>query len=168
MPKIGKMEARARAACANYAQNDGGSFAVIWSRSNTWGFCPRIDYHGEKAAHASGCGYDKLSAVVSEFLHHLAPSVRGTGGAGIQTVQSRARVDGWELSHDYNGKQEDGFTLRRVDPASPRGRLIAHLAGGGTIQDATTAALCAEERGDGRPACTPEQVERWARFGSIY
>lgn len=114
----GKMEKRAAEACEDYTRNGGGSFTVDWKKSATWGNCPRIDYRGEKAAYASGCGYDKLSAVLVEYLGWLAPEGQrlSGSGAGVRTVQDNLRVFGWELVHDYDGNREDGFTLKKIQP----------------------------------------------------
>jgi len=109
-----KLEKRAKEACDEYARRGEGSFAVIWAKSSTWGLCPRIEWRGEKAAHASGCGYDKLSAVVAEYLSPLVPEVGFRGGAGINSVIDCMKEYGWELKHTYDGKTEDGFELTKL------------------------------------------------------
>jgi hypothetical protein len=78
-----------------------------------WGLNPCINFRGAKAAIASGCGYDKLSAVVAEFLSALVPTVGHKSGCGIDSVIEELKLNGWELKHTYNGKTEDGFELRR-------------------------------------------------------
>lgn len=117
--KLSKTEQRAAEACGWYAQNGGGEFSVEWNRSAMWGLCPRIDWRGERAAYASGCGYDKLSAVLCEFLYTLDPDggLRGCGGAGLSTVQDRLETVGWVLIQTFNGRTEDGFRLRRLTDA---------------------------------------------------
>ena len=109
------MEQRAYVACQSIKAGNLTQFAVTWSKSRTWGLCPRIEYRGEKAAHASGCGYDKLSAVLAMFLMWLddreAGSVGGCGGAGVREVQTRLAAIGWKLTHSYDGKAEDGFEI---------------------------------------------------------
>ena len=119
-PRLTQLERRAHAACdtiRRYAQsNDPYHFAVLWKRSATWGLCPSIMYSGQKAAHASGCGYDKLSAVVAEFLSPLCPGVNLGGGAGIDHVIQTLGACGWELRHLYEGRTEDSFSIRPVKP----------------------------------------------------
>lgn len=131
----GKMEQRAAAECARIERNGEGAFCVVWKKSRTWGNCPSIsDLNGEKAAHASGCGYDKLSAVVCEFLAWLSPSgYLKTGGAGIRaTIQELAGL-GWELEHTYDGNSEDGFTIRRAGPVFRDARDMNWPEGSGIV-----------------------------------
>lgn len=92
-------------------------FAVYWAKSNVWGLRPRIEWHGKKAARASGCGYDKLSAVLVDFLHPLVPEVAGCSGAGVGSVIQRMAEHGWKLEHVYEGKTEDGFRIARIEKA---------------------------------------------------
>ena len=108
------MEKRAFKACREIKQFGEVSFSVIWGKSNTWGLCPRIEWQGKKAAYASGCGYDKLSAVLVDFLHHLVPELSGCSGAGVSSVANRLAEHGWILIHEYDGKTEDGFRIRRA------------------------------------------------------
>jgi hypothetical protein len=111
----GVMEKRAAAACAEIAADGSGFIRVEWTKSRTWGRCSKIDWRGHKAAHAGGCGYDKLSAVLADFLCWLpGVELRGYAGAGWQTIAERLKVAGWELRHDYDAKAEAGFTLRRI------------------------------------------------------
>ena len=115
--KLTVMEKRATAACGKIKDYGSYDFQVIWKKSCTWGWCPSIYYRGKKAAYASGCGYDKLSAVLCDFLAPLIPEdsdFRGLGsGAGLSTVQSRLDELGWTLEHVYDGRNEDGFRITR-------------------------------------------------------
>lgn len=108
------LEKRAREACQDIERNGGCRFQVYWAESSSWGFCPRIEWRGKKAAHASGCGYDKLSAVISEFLSPLVPEVARCSGAGISSVTECLAKNGWKLEHTYDGKKEDGFALSKT------------------------------------------------------
>lgn len=114
------LERRAAAACAQIQEWGSCDFSVEWVKSSTWGFCPRVVWRGEKVAHASGCGYDKLSAVLAEFLTWLvADSATDLGhGCGLGTVQDRLAKCGWRLEHTYNGAREDGFRLTRLPQPS--------------------------------------------------
>ena len=119
-PRLTQLERRAHAACdeiRRYAANgDAFHFTTFWKRSATWGLCPNITYRGKKVAHASGCGYDKLSAVVVEFLAPLCPGVNLGYGAGINHVIETLRAHGWDLNHIYSGEREEAFSIRPVKP----------------------------------------------------
>ena len=114
--KLTVMEKRAANACEKIKEYGSYDFQVIWKKSRTWGNCPSIYYHGEKAAYASGCGYDKLSAVLSDFLAPLvAPERLYCHGAGLSSVQQRLDELGWTLENTYDGKSEDGFRVTRKE-----------------------------------------------------
>ena len=109
---MSKTEERAQRACAYIKEAGSLDFSVIWKRSATWGRTAGIYWHGSKAAYASGCGYDKLSAVVAEFLYPLVGRNLGMG-CGIPTVQERLAKHGWKLEYVYDGEWEDGFRIRK-------------------------------------------------------
>ena len=113
-----KMQKRAHAACEQIkisaAFGMAFKFAILWRRSPTWGYCPTIQYNGEKAAYASGCGYDKASAVLAEFLAPLAPEVSRHAGAGVSSVIDELSKHGWKLVQTYNGSLEDAFEIRKA------------------------------------------------------
>jgi len=92
-------------------------FAMLWRPSRTWGRVAVILWRGEKAAEASGCGYDKESACLVAFLYPLVKEVGGCGGAGLRTVQDRLSGAGWLLEHTYDGKAEDGYRITRKEAA---------------------------------------------------
>jgi len=97
--KLTTLERRAHAACdeiRRYAANgDAFHFVAYWKRSAMWGLSPSIAFYGDKAAHASGCGYDKLSAVVAEFLSPLVPGVNlGHGQVSATSSNSAAPTVG--------------------------------------------------------------------------
>lgn len=112
----GLLEKRALAACQEIEREGTGSFAVVWKKSRDYGQCPSIsNWHGEKVAHASGCGYDKQSAVLVDLLCWLAPRrVLKSHGAGLRSLQAELRELGWELACDYDGKTEEGYTISRI------------------------------------------------------
>jgi hypothetical protein len=114
--RLTKLEQRASNACARFVENGRGSFQVFWVTSRTWGNVPHINWHGEKASIASGCGYDKLSTVVAYFLQYLpnAPDVTRHAGAGIRSLQDYLLTVGWRLEYTYNGRAEDGFELTKI------------------------------------------------------
>jgi len=115
--KLTKVEQRAHDACETYARWGHGDFQVHWVKSKTWGNVPHINWRNEKASYASGCGYDKLSAVVADFLKYLpgAPNAGLFGGCGISSLQDYLLLDcGWKLVHVYDGKTEDGFNLTKI------------------------------------------------------
>lgn len=120
--KLTTLESRASAMC-QAIQTNGGKFyfSVIWKRSATWGSIPSIHFRGEKVATASGCGYDKLSAVLADALRFLFDpgsedhkSVWRMSGVGESSLRDALAKRGWILTRTYNGKTEDGFTIEKV------------------------------------------------------
>jgi hypothetical protein len=113
-------EKRAAASLAHLSEPSAvETFAVDWKKSATWGYTASVNtYHG-RAALASGCGYDKLSACVVEYLceapaPELVEAVRGCGGSGIRNVIDKARAAGWNLEHVHNGNNTDVFRISRI------------------------------------------------------
>ena len=126
--KLTTLERRAAAMCERIrqaCQHPGEVFPVTveWAKSSTWGSCPRVEYHGEKVAHASGCGYCKLSTVLADALHWLGDtdeqrhSIACAGGAGVGTVRARLADAGWQLNDISSGKTFDCFTVERIAQA---------------------------------------------------
>lgn len=108
------MERRAKAACEAIAAAGHGVLEIEWRKSRDYGLCPAVIWQGQKAAHASGCGYDKLSAVLASFLRFLDPEAWRASGAGVRSVQDRMAAAGWTLEHTANGRAYDVFTLTRT------------------------------------------------------
>jgi len=97
-------------------------FEVRWVRSQQWGYNPSITTREGKAAHASGCGYDKLSAVLADFLRFLYKpgtdeyrAICAKNSAGLSAVQDQLKELGWNLEQTFNGQVEDGFKLSRIN-----------------------------------------------------
>lgn len=111
--KVGKIEARAIEACEYIRQNGVLHFNMEWRKSRYWGRCPVIEWHGYKAAGASGCGYDKGSAALSSFLNPLSPGLNRCSGAGFSTVRDTLAESGWNLEQTFSGKTEDGFKISK-------------------------------------------------------
>lgn len=111
------LQKRAARACAEIEEQGYGVIFVEWRKSRVYGYCPCILYHREKAAYASGCGYDKLSAVLAEYLEPLVPGIERCSGAGETSIIEFLAEHGWELKHTYSGNTEDGFTLTRKGTA---------------------------------------------------
>lgn len=113
----GKIEKRAYAACQEIHAQGYGNLRIEWRKSREYGRCPAVLWNGEKAAHAGGCGYDKESAVLTEFLCWLPGfDCSGCSGAGVRTLTDRLAGAGWQLVHIYNGKAEDEYTISRIAP----------------------------------------------------
>lgn len=123
--KLTTMEKRAAAMCAeikSWLTRPGEVYpvAVEWARSRMMGHCPRIEYRREKVAHASGCGYCKLSTVLADALCHLAETedarqrVASAGGAGENTVRERLREIGWDLVSTASGPDFDNYHITRI------------------------------------------------------
>lgn len=113
--KLTVMQKRAKSACEEIARYGSSNFSVEWKKSRTWGRCPRIMHRGKKAAHASGYGYDKLSAVLVGFLGWLVPGhLNRCYGAGVRSVQEKLKEAGWMLEHLYEDNSKDGFRISRI------------------------------------------------------
>lgn len=119
--KLTATEKRALALCESIRQS-GGPYPinVEWKRSVTWGLCPSIRHRDGKAAHASGCGYCKLSTVLAEALQFITgdpenPADLGSG-AGVSAVQQRLSDLGWDLRCVASGKMFNCFTIARKEP----------------------------------------------------
>lgn len=133
MERLSKAERVAKRVCEYMAEPANAlsewSFGIEFRPSRTWGTVPTIEWGGEKVASASGCGYDKESACLVDFLRFLPGLNRvpyqgsTTGetyvelckasGAGVRSVIQLLAESGWTLTQVYTGKREDGFTIRR-------------------------------------------------------
>ncbi len=96
-------------------KNGEASFTIFWKKSKTWGLCPSAHYRGDRMSNASGCGFDKQSTVLDEVMRYLVPSIRHTGGAGKRATIEAAREQGWILSCDYNGRTEEGWSVKKLE-----------------------------------------------------
>jgi len=115
--KLTVLESRASRFCDTLKENGGGTLNISWGKSRDYGHCPAaFDYRGEKMAYASGCGYDKLSVVMSDALAFLAPEgeTLHCHGAGESAVRAKLLEWGWKLERTVNGPTFDAFTLSRV------------------------------------------------------
>ena len=116
--KLTLTEKRAQAFCASALENGQTTINVEWRKSSCYGYCPAVmNWQNEKIAYASGCGYDKLSAVLAEALQFLSLErgafVAGCSGAGLSTVQRRLKEHGWTLEQTASGQTFDAFKLTR-------------------------------------------------------
>jgi hypothetical protein len=112
-----KMEKRA----AEFATEnlDGATIAVIWNKNRTWGTVPVIkNWSGEVVARASGCGYDKLSAVLTDLLMFLPvennEEIARCSNAGFSSLARALENQGWNIQQTYCGRTEDAFKLTRI------------------------------------------------------
>jgi hypothetical protein len=117
--KLTTLEKRALAFC-NEIRSSGGPYPinVEWKKSPTWGLCPSIRSGGEKIAHASGCGYCKLSTVLAAALCFITGDpenpARLSGGAGVPVVTQRLKELGWDLRCVASSGTFDGFTITKI------------------------------------------------------
>lgn len=120
MARQTKAEACAEALCNQAKQEGSVFFSVEWTRSRTWGQCPKVLYRGDVAARASGCGYDKQSAALAEALSPLGETKEGRiaigacRAAGLRALQAALAGLGWTLVQEYDGKREEGYHLHRA------------------------------------------------------
>lgn len=127
-PRLTRAEKAAQWMCADfrakYEPGDGPLIVVKWAKSRTWGKCPRITYQGETVAHASGCGYDKLSTVLANALQYLGRSdderraIASTYGAGVSSVKAALLRNGWDLREGYCDSDTDVYSLIYVGSKS--------------------------------------------------
>jgi hypothetical protein len=113
MERLTKTEYAAKSACITFKANDGGEFRLIWTPSKQWGHTAKTEHRGRRTGFASGCEYDKQSAVIADFLRFLVPECHQNGGAGLNSIQNTLLKHGWRLSQTYNGKSEEGYILSR-------------------------------------------------------
>ena len=93
---------------------------VTWKKSKTWGLCPSISNQmQEKVAHASGCGYCKLSACLVELLRFFADDteqykdIYSQGGCGEYAVFDAMDRVGYTVKRIHNGKNEEVFGISK-------------------------------------------------------
>ena len=114
---------------------------IEWRKSNTWGFCPVASmrwkdangwHYEERAAYASGCGYDKESTVVAKCSNKVLSGMlwrkkntrknipygislantffpRFDGGVGMSCYYRIASFLGGKLEHVASGKTYDKY-----------------------------------------------------------
>ncbi len=114
-----KTEKRAVEFCEQIIRNKGGSVAVEWTRSRTWGSNPAIRHFGDKCCQVSGCGYDKLSTALADVLRFLFPidtkehaAIWQTGGCGESSTVETLNQFGWQLEKVSSGKTFDAYTIK--------------------------------------------------------
>ena len=113
---MNKTDRNAKEVAASILSDGNGltySLSMEWKRSRVWGANPVLTYNGTTVAKASGCGYDKESAALADFLSRLVPEAARSSGAGFQSVVDAMAAAGWELKKTYCGVREDGYELRR-------------------------------------------------------
>lgn len=100
---------------AEYFHERGGivRLNVIWRKSRTWGYCPRVTWNGrdEPCAAPTGCGYDKESAALSEALQFVCPPVRRCHGSGVPDVTRVLAEHGLSLRKVASGPTFDAYEL---------------------------------------------------------
>lgn len=110
------LEKRAKALCERINTcGESVIFSVDWKRSKMWGRTPSLSYNGEKICIASGCGYDKLSALLSDTLQHLSPDIKCTSGAGVNATTRELARHGYSLRHICNDKKYNAFQIEKID-----------------------------------------------------
>jgi hypothetical protein len=89
-------------------------FAIERKRNRTWNFVAvcEDDYYG-LLSRASGCGYCKMSAVLSDVLHAIDP-ICGDGGSGVEYVIQRFNrlSEKYTVELIWDGRSEMAFELK--------------------------------------------------------
>ena len=119
--KLTTCEQRAKVWCDKMQSLSECPLHVEWKRSRDYGYNPVIETHNGKATNVSGCGYDKLSTCLADFLRFLAPTdspeyraIWKTHGAGEYAVMDALKLAGWELKKTGSGKSWDAYTLAKL------------------------------------------------------
>ena len=114
------MEQRAKSFCAGIMEQGNAAISVKWTKSKTGDFNPTVlNFANKPMAHATGCGYDKLSVVLADALRFLGRSRREqneiywTRGSGEERVKEKLHACGWDLTHTHNTPNFDGFLIRK-------------------------------------------------------
>lgn len=114
--RYNETEKAAIRACEIIKRDGEATFNIIWVKSRTWGYNPNVKWGNQTVGKASGCGYDKESAALVEFLRFLLPEDEylSGSGAGFNSVSFELSKYGWNLEKTYSGKTEDGYKIERI------------------------------------------------------
>ena len=104
------------------------TFAIHWKRSRDYGYNPQIyDLNGKNLIRVSGCGYDKRSAALAEYLCNLPTleendrkKIRSTGGSGEANVLRKLLEFGFKLEPLYTDSKVDVYKVVMLDSAKKR------------------------------------------------
>ena len=118
--KMGKMKANDRRAWdfAHDVREYGiAKIIVEWRRSREWGLNPAVMYAGQKIGFASGCGYCKESAALSDALQYLGKEpenyrkILACAGRGVSHLTKVLEEMGVKLTALHHGKTEHVYTV---------------------------------------------------------
>ena len=104
------LEKRALQFCKEIEETGSKTFKIEWAKSKEWGMNPRIMNHGKKIAFATGCGYDKTSAVLADALQYLGETIAHSSGCGENSVITHCKKYEWDLERIM----EDVYTIKRI------------------------------------------------------
>lgn len=106
--------------CNRIRTRNSAMLSIQWVKSRTWGMNPNVYCYNLVVGKASGCGYDKESAALAEFLHFLPTDtsqqmdVHSKSGCGFNSLADALHKTGWLLEKTYSGKVEDAYTISRI------------------------------------------------------
>jgi hypothetical protein len=123
--KLNQTERNAKDICGNISAEGHGTFRLRWTRGGMYGRQIHAEVGNTTVARTCGCGYDKLSTAIADFLRFLVPNVWQCGGTGYSTVANELERNGWTLERIYNGKDEDGYKISRsVNMPMPSAEIV--------------------------------------------
>ena len=104
------------------------TFAIHWKKSKDYGNNPHIyDLNGKNLIRVSGCGYDKRSDALAEYLCNLPTleendrkKIRSTGGSGDNNVIRKVLEFGFKLEPLYTDSKVDVYKIVMLDFAKNR------------------------------------------------
>jgi hypothetical protein len=117
------------------ASPENEAFVIVeWKDSRLYGRTPYVCYQdGTKVASASGCGYDKESAVLATVLSHLFPNddrlphserprykVSYVGGQGFNSLARVMLEHGYSLRRLVGGSCFETYVLTELRKGRPR------------------------------------------------
>ena len=104
------------------------TFAIHWKRSKNYGNNPHIyDLDGRDFIRVSGCGYDKRSTALADYLCNLPTleendrkKIRSTGGSGEAHVFRKVLEFGFKVEGLYTDALVDVYKVTILDSAKKR------------------------------------------------
>ena len=124
--KLTTIQKRAKHFCDRILANNEGSINVEWKKSNMWGMNPVILSGDGKCTNIGGCGYDKLSACLSEVLCFLVDpdksdadkkafnNILACNGCGVPRLEAVLLTHGWKLERIATGTMFDCYLISKI------------------------------------------------------
>ena len=112
-PRLTTLEQRAKRWTDEFDTSE--VFSIEWRPSAMYGNTAVIcDSYGDKAAAATGCGYDKESLALADFLQFLCPSAAHKGGFGFSSIEAAVIKDGYTIFRLARARCLVTFVIRKT------------------------------------------------------